>query len=193
MDKLNTWGRLSGGGILVVSGLVVAIIGNSGGNLGIVTLGLPILGGGGYLLWSGWRKLRNRERVIKPGTKDIPGVGTPVANCMVLSPGRLEYEYIADPPGIEHLHRDDGKWYHWLERSGPGEPVTVLPLPDIGDDNLHYSPREFANVVSMPANKVLFTALPSMLQKLSLIGMVVIIGILAILIVIFLGETGGAV
>ena len=164
---------------LILAGLGIAYLGNTQKNALIIGLGFFMALGGFLLL------LHMRETVtarILPGRKKLPKP----ANAFVIYPDEVEFDYIPKPSGHQLRCITDGKWYNVLI-GRKRKDLKEFRLPDDEEDARHYDPREFANPVTMPANKRLFEPMPSIIKTIAVGIMGVAVCILAIVIIAMSG------
>lgn len=78
-------------------------------------------------------------------------------------PQKIAFEYMKHPVGQLQQCTNDGKWYHVQIWDIGKERLKPFLLPD----SQYFDPREFANVIKMPAHRKLFEKHPSLLQKIA--------------------------
>lgn len=176
----GAWWRIGISLLLVGGGIPIAVIGNYAQNLILMLLGIG-LGAAGVLLFIKSRHITSSRIIDKSNGGQAAG---PI-NTLVLSTTFIEFKHVPEPQGHEQRCINNGKWYHVL--ASVGEALTEYALPDDNDAERYYDPREFANVVSMPANQKLFEPLPSMVKTIA-IG---VMGIVVIALGIVLMAMGG--
>ena len=166
----GAWWRIAAAILLFGSGGTMAVIGNYAQNLILMLLGIGLAAAGVLIFFKSWNI--TSARFIKKGDGEQPA--GPV-NALVLSPDSIEFKHVAEPLGHEQRCINNGRWYHVLAMGASGK-LSEYKLPDDNVDKRHYDPREFANVVSMPANEKLFEPLPSMIKTIAIgvMGIVVI-------------------
>lgn len=78
-------------------------------------------------------------------------------------PVAVKWEYVENPVGQPWQCTNNGKWYHvqiWDIFKGC---LTQFRLPD----SQYFDPREFANVIKMPAHQKLFERQATLMQKIA--------------------------
>lgn len=161
------------------AGAALAYMGNEQGNPIMIAPGFLIMLGGFFLFLNAREGSSSR---ILPGMKKL----AQPANVLILSPDEIEFDYIKKPPGHQQRCINDGKWYSVLEQKGREKPQE-FKLPDDAEDERHYDPREFANPVTMPANKKLFEPRPNMVKTIAVGVMGLAVCILGIVIIAMSG------
>ncbi len=188
------WVKFSTGIVLALIGFILLANGYGGVSTpganrtsGTLTmfLGLLLAGGGGLLVYlflkdnsGGGMPIANATAATTPGQAKSTGR----IDTLVVSPRDVTFESMGEVDAIKHQSRNDGKWYQLVARDADGK-VTDFVLPDIGEDSQYYDPREFANVVTMAANKVLFEPRAEKFKQVAVGLMVVAIAVLGIVIV----------
>lgn len=136
---------------LIVVGLIACVIGS------------------GFLFVRGWRATREQETVIVGAVQPIGRVNS--LNIYAkkdettgqIYAEKMAFEWDNNPTGQPWQSLNNGKWYHlniWDIVAGKLKPF-VLP------DSQYFDPREFANVITMPAHKKLFEHRASLFQKIA--------------------------
>lgn len=180
--------------LYVVGGLLVLVVGYfcallwSGQRDNIfLTIGIIVIWPGGvYLLYRG---MRSPERDVVIVGSDKPSIGE-VNSLNIyakmnkdtgkLYPEKVTFEMLLHPEGQPQQCTNNGKWYYVHIWDIAKRRLKPFALPD----SQYFDPREFANVIMMPAHKRLFERQASMFQKIapwimvfaffgSIIGMVV--------------------
>jgi hypothetical protein len=152
-------------------------------NMFLGVLGIMAMLGGGTCLWFGLQK--NEGYIVKKNSPGSPGVQ---ANTIIIRPNIVEFDYIEGLEGMEHPCDNNGKLYHML--IGTDGQLTDFTLPDQDQDQQFYDPQEFANPISMPANKRLFEFSPSKIKAISLVILAVIVAILGVVLIAMAGNGG---
>lgn len=141
--------------------------------------------GGVILLIKGWRVTRYEEAVIVGAKKPEGPVNSlniyakKDAGTGQLYPEKIAFELVNSkgqvvtettplekgehPIGQPWQSLDNGQWYHlniWDIAAGKLKPF-MLP------DSQYFDPREFANVITMPAHKKLFERRATLFQKIA--------------------------
>lgn len=176
------------GGLICLSvGFVLAMLWSEQRDNMFLTMAIILLfPSGAFLVYRGWNKTTDIETVIVGQKK----VTTPVNSLNIYAkkdretgkiyPEKVVFEMLPNPMGQPQQCTNNGKWYHvhiWDLATNKLSPF-VLP------DSQFFDPREFANVIKMPAHKKLFSRKMSMIQKIgpwvmvvafliSIIGMVI--------------------
>lgn len=169
------WWKPALAGILIAGGLAIMYLGNDEGNPIIIAAGFGLTFVGIILFFAtrdmgGGRVLAGKKKLAAP------------ANCLIIRPNEIEFDYQKNPPGFQRKFVNDGKWYSVLT-DGPEGQFSELVLPDPGEDERYYDPREFSNPVTMPANKALFTPRPNIAKTIAvgIMGLLVGGGFIAII------------
>lgn len=161
--------------VLFVIGGAVAYLGNNTVNPLLIIFGFAGMAGG-VMLFQQWRHMGEARILGEKGEKGEEGEveGMP-PNSLIISPNRIAFAYVCNPPGQSQKCYNDNKFYHIL-RDGKGEKqYQEFTLPDDDDKERYYDPGEFANPVTMPSNKKYFTWSASLMQQVSVGLMAVII------------------
>lgn len=125
--------------------------------------------GSGFLLHRGWRAGRQEEAVIVGAEKPAGPINSlniyarKDEDTGQIYPEKIAFEWVDEPEGQPWQCLDDGNWYHlniWDIVAGKLKPF-ILP------DSQYFDPREFANVITMPAHKKLFERRQSLFQKIA--------------------------
>lgn len=177
---------------LIWIGVVLVLLGIGGfalytQNLNIMIgfVAVLLILGGGACVYYGLQTQEDRIIVMQGNKKMVTG---PV-NSVVIRPGTVAFEWIDNPAGSQRRCINDGHWYYVLiELAGQ---FVEFTLPDQDAGQQYYDPTEFANVVTMTANKKLFEFSPDKFKKISLIVMGVIVGILGIVLIAMGGSQNG--
>ena len=147
--------------LMVICGGGIAYFGNLQKQPLIIGVGFFLLLGS-FLLFFRYRE--TAEARILPGGKKL----AKPANALVIYEGDVEFDYIKNPPGHQSRCINLGKWYHVLTgKMGDKRTLTEFRLPDEKADKRHFDPREFSNVVTMPANKKLFEPVDSLFKTVA--------------------------
>lgn len=163
--------------LYVVGGLLALVVGYflsmlwSGQRDSIfLTIGVIILWPGGlYLLYRG---MRSPERDVVIVGSDKPSIGE-VNSLNIYArknqdtgkiyPEKVAFELVSKPEGQPQECTNNGKWYYVHIWDMAKQRLVPFALPD----SQYFDPREFANVITMPAHKRLFERQASMLQKIA--------------------------
>lgn len=78
-------------------------------------------------------------------------------------PEKVAFEMVYKPLGQPQQCTNNGKWYYVHIWDIAKQKLVPFVLPD----SQYFDPREFANVINMPAHKRLFEHQASMLQKIA--------------------------
>lgn len=142
--------------------------------LGLATVSLIL--GGAYVVYLGFKR-RDSVVVVNAGG-DKPG--NKIANSLniyarrneatkQIYPEKVVFELVEKPLGQPQQCTNNSKWYYvhmWDIDKGI---LTPFVLPD----SQYFDPREFANVIKMPAHKKLFERRVTLLQQIAPWAMVV--------------------
>jgi len=161
-------------GILALGGVggAIAYLGNSAGNPLLIVVGFVGMAGS-FLLFMRWRDIGEARILVEKGEEG--GVATMPPNSLVISPSRIAFAYILNPPGQSQKCYNDGKFYHVLRDDKRDREYQEFVLPDDDEKERYYDPQEFANPVTMPSNKKYFTWSASLMQQISVgvLGLVI--------------------
>ncbi len=169
---------LGASGLILIGGFI-AYLGNSEGNVLVITLGFAGLAGG-FLLLRSWRHMGETRILKKTGPDGKEKIEEKSLNSLILYPDWIDFAYVEKPAGQSQKNYNDGLFYYVLTCLKPyfesdKAPLSELRLPDDDENERCYEPLEFSNVVTMPSNKKYFTWSASTMQKVS-------IGIMALVI-----------
>ena len=164
------WVYFVGGALAVSLGFMLGGMWSETRNsmlLAIATISLIPFGV--FLIWKGWNKVTDVEAVIVGSKKPT----TPVNSLNIYAkkdkdsgkiyPEKIEFTWMEKPMGQPQQCLNNGKWYYvhiWDIAKNTLKPFT---LPD----SQYFDPREFANVIKMPAHKKLFERQVSTFQKVA--------------------------
>lgn len=169
---LKDWKRwlcLAGGAIMLFLAVLMAMGYSENRASMILAMGFIVfLPGGIFLLYRG---------IIKSDTEAvIVGVDKPTekVNCLniyaakdkdteKIYPVKVAFEWQDNPTGQPQQCLNNNKWYHVNIFDISKEELVRFSLPD----SQYFDPREFANVITMPAHKKLFERQASLLQKVA--------------------------
>ena len=158
------------GGLLVLAvGFILATLWTGQRDNMFLTLGVIVAWPGGiYLIYRG---IRGAEHdVVIVGSEKPAG---PVNSLNIyarkdkttgkICADKVAFDMVYEPQGQPQQCTNNGKWYYvhiW-------DIAKQELLPFILPDSQYFDPREFANVIKMPADKKLFERQASMLQKVA--------------------------
>lgn len=182
------WMVVAGLGLIVVAFIAGAAWGQSRGNMLFALVVIALLPAGVLLIRQGLKVGESEAVIVGPGgvVKKFAGPANSLniyakkRNEKQIVADRVAFEWMDNPLGQPQQCINDGKWYHvhlWL-------PDTLTYEAFILPDSQYFDPREFANVITMPAHRKLFESQASLLQKIAPWVMVVaflisIIGLIA--------------
>jgi hypothetical protein len=199
--KIKIPWQLWTGGLLLAIGLAVGALNLHSLNMGLTILAMLFLGGGGWLFYTGWRKKGDyaEVRVGKMSGNGHKGNGKTdlqIPNTLIVRPHSVDLEYL-DPDYAEDLpvsamlrkvQKTNKQFYLLEQRSGLEQnELHELVLPDDSITEIHYLPKEFGNVVTMPCTKKYFEWSATTFQKIAIGLMVLVIVAEIIALVIFNG------
>jgi len=170
----RNWIKISIAIALFIPGCALAIFGNNADNAMLIVIGFAFLVGAVFLFRAGWST--GGGRVIKPDseTEEI----TEPPNCFNIYADRTAFEYIENTEGfgLQRKYHNDGKYYYLnIVEKLDSKKLIELRLPDDDESQRHYPPAEFANVITMPANKKYYSWAPALFQKIGIGVMGIII------------------
>lgn len=174
----RNWFKILPAAAMVIAGLIIAFIGNAAVSAPIIVLGAAIMAGGVMLFMSGWKtggvRIITADEIGDTTAPTVKVGGIP--NSLNLYKNKIAFECVENPIGQQQKCYNDTKWYFVHKFNYATSRLEEFSLPDDEDSQRYYHPREFANVVTMPANKKLFEPIPSLFQKIAIGIMAVVIG-----------------
>ncbi len=178
MEKTVKWLKFAGALTMILTGAALLVVGQNGQNSLLIVVGFVMAAAGGYLsIMLRPSKFRNYGPQKKGSDK--PGEGKPKKeeyNCVLITATGIKFDYAENPQGMPRRLRNDNKEYYFFQDAKP------MVLPDGGE---YYDPKEYANVLMMPAHKKLFERRNTLLTHLAAGMMVVTIIVIGIFLVIF--------
>ena len=159
----------AGGAAALILGFIMALAwGDNRGNMLLAMGTIVFWPGGAYLLYRGIKK-PDQEVVIVGADKPTGLVnslniyGKKDEETDKVYPEKVVFEWVDEPKGQPQQCTNNSKWYYvhiW-------DIATQQLKPFVLPDSQYFDPREFANVIMMPAHKRLFERQASMLQKIA--------------------------
>lgn len=179
LNTSNRWGLLKrnkkqvaciiGGVLLLILGFWIATLwSGQRDNLLLTVAVTAMLPGGAYLIYRGLQK-SDQEVVIvgteKPTTKvnSLNIYATKDDDTGKVYPQKIAFEWVDNPKGQPQQCLNNSQWYYVHMADVLTGELKALILPD----SQYFDPREFANVIKMPAHNKLFERKASMLQKVA--------------------------
>lgn len=178
------WWMVGVGVALIVLALFLATMwGQNRDNMLLALLTIMMLPGGALLAYRGFKKT-DSGIIISPGSGEkITG---PV-NSLNIYPDRIAFTWLETPQGQPQQCLNDHQYYYvhiFDESSGNLKPFT---LPD----TRYRDPREFANVINLPANRRLLRRKVSLAQKIAPWALVVAMAIMGFIFIATAPPPGG--
>ncbi len=172
---LKQIGYFAGGIVALFVGFLMAMAwGENRGNMLLAMGTILCWPGGAYLLYRGIQK-RDQEAVIIGADKPKGLVNSlsiyakKDSETGRIYPEKIVFEWEENPLGQPQQCINNNRWYYvhlWDIAKGK---LVPFALPD----SQYFDPREFANVITMPAHKKLFERQATLLQKIAPFVMVV--------------------
>jgi len=158
----------------IAAGLILAVIffffaslyGQQRDNMFLAMGVVVTLPGSIFLIWRGFRR-PDLEAVIvgsnKPTTKvnSLNIYAYKDGDTGLIYPKKIAFEWIDKPKGQPQQCLNNNNWYYVNVYDLKEEVLKPMVLPD----RQYFDPREFANVIKMPAHKRLFERQISLIQK----------------------------
>lgn len=139
----------------------------------------------GIIFLNKWRKGEKLSFRLPWFGKTSAQRSSEVPNSLNIYPNKVVFEYVKKPLGMTGKCFNDSKEYY-IHEADNGK-LKEFILPDDNDDERYYNPREFANVVEMPACKKYLEWMPSLFQKVAFGIMAAVIVVEMIVLIILSG------
>lgn len=160
---------IGGGATSLVVGFIIATAWAVDRSSLLLTMGVIIFWpGGAYLLYRGLKKTDSEEVVIVGADKPTSIVNS--LNIYAIKdeetdkiyPQKVVFEWVEKPKGQPQQCLNNNRWYYVHIWDIEKLILKAFTLPD----TQYFDPREFANVIVMPAHKKLFERQATFMQKI---------------------------
>jgi hypothetical protein len=167
-------------GGMILAGAAFAVIYVFTMNMALGFIGVPLLFAGGMGFYYYW----NQSKEIQ--VRYVGEVPTHQVNSLVIYPGAIRFEDVANPTGYVWHSIDDGKPYYIYWDNPKTDRLEPFNLPD----QQYYDPQVFAeNVLSLPCHRKIFQRRQDLFHKLKpFIAAIIGLGLWILIIT----TTGGA-
>jgi len=180
LKNKKQWAYLIGGIVCVIFGFFIASIwGTQRENMGLALMAIALWAIGAFMAYRGFKQIGDTDVVIV-GTKKPD---TPVNSLNIYAKKdkttgtiyseKIVFEMVEEPLGQPQQCTNNGRWYYVHLWNIETEALEAFALPD----SQFFDPREFANVIKMPAHNKLFERQISTFQKVAPWIMVAAFGI----------------
>ena len=163
------WTYIAGGLACIILGYMLASLWSQQRDNRVVALGVVLLWPlGAFLIYRSWHK--QDDEVVIVG-EDKPTVAVNCLNIYArkdtgtgkIYPVKVAFEWMNNPVGQPQQCINNGRWYFVNVFDIKAQRLIPLVLPDAQ----YFDPREFANVIKMPAHNNLFERRVTLFQKVA--------------------------
>lgn len=169
MKDFKRWTYLVAGLVCIFIGVVVGMLwSDQRENMLLTVVVIMAWPGGIYLIYRSFKK-SDTDVVIVGADKPTTAVNSlniyakKDKSTGKIYPEKIAFEWINEPMGQPQQCTNNGRWYYVHIWDIETNLLKAFTLPD----NQYFDPREFANVIRMPAHNKLFEQELTLLQKAS--------------------------
>ncbi len=186
LDKIRwSWKWTAPGAVLFAFGIYFLAMWPESQSIILALLFVVCCAGGVFLIRHGLKG------AYPPGLKQVKGKGKkavgPPPNSFNIYPNRADFEYVRNPLGMPQRYLNDSQEYFVHKWNPDTKKLEEWVLPDSVEEERHYDPAEFYNVVTMPCSKKYLEWVPNTFQKIAFGVMGAIVGLEVLALIVFAG------